>query len=150
MRPTLPIGTLTDLARTRTDEAARALAILRDGKLTANQKLEQLLAYRRDYTAQLQSMMARGIEAAQLSNYHQFLAALDAGIEQQRVTSLQAEADVSAGRSDWQHKRRRLNAFETLTERLQRQQQLLEGRREQRANDEQASRMFIDRAVRAY
>jgi flagellar protein FliJ len=143
MPPKLPIGTLTDLARSRTEEAARKLAALRNANMSASRKLELLLQYRRDYGQQLQAMMLEGLGCAQLRNYQDFLRALDAGVEEQRIAAAQAEARLGRGRSDWQQQHRRLNAFETLAERLHRQALITQGRREQRANDEQASRMAL-------
>lgn len=137
----LPIGTLSDLARTRTDEAARKLAALRDANLSAARKLEVLLQYRQEYTRQLQSLLAQGATTAQWRNYQEFLQALDAGIEHQRGVTVQAEARLDRGRVDWQHQRRRLNAYETLADRIRRQEAVVQGRREQRASDEQAARM---------
>ncbi len=147
MPPKLPLGTLTDLARSRTEEAVRKLAALRTANIGASRKLELLLQYRRDYGEQLQAMMLQGLDCAQLRNYQDFLGALDAGVEEQRIAASQAEARLDRGRSDWQQQHRRLNAFETLAERLRRQATITQGRREQRANDEQAARMALQHAA---
>lgn len=149
MPPKLPIATLTDLARDRTEDALRRLAALQNASASASQKLELLQQYRRDYGVQLQQLMAQGMESAQWRNYQHFLATLDGGIEQQRAASEQAQARLAGGRTDWQHQQRRLNAFETLAERLQRQERAEQARREQRASDEQAARMCFDRAAQA-
>jgi len=149
MPPKLPIATLTDLARNRTDDALRRLAALQNASASASQKLDMLLQYRRDYGAQLQTLMAQGMDSAQWRNYQHFLATLDGGIEQQRAAAEQSQARVATGRTDWQHQQRRLNAFETLAERLQRQERAEQARRDQRASDEQASRMCFDRAAQA-
>lgn len=149
MATKLPIDTLTELARSRADEAARRLAALREANLSASRKLELLQEYRLDYGTQLQSLLQAGLPAPQWRNYQDFLKALDAGIEQQRAAAAQSEARLDHGRTDWQHQRRRLNAFETLAERLQRQQAVVQNRREQRASDEHAARMLLDRAARA-
>lgn len=137
----LPIGTLSQLARNRTDEAARKLAALRDANLGASAKLDLLLQYRQEYARQLHSLLAQGATTAQWRNYQEFMQALDAGIEHQRAAAAQAQARLERGRVDWQHQRRRLNAYETLADRLQRQEAIVQGRREQRASDEQAARM---------
>lgn len=145
----LPIATLSELARSRTDEAARKLAGLRDANLSAAGKLELLLQYRQEYARQLQSLLAQGATTAQWRNYQEFLQALDAGIEHQRAAAAQAEARLDRGRLDWQHQRRRLNAYETLADRIRRQEALAQGRRDQRASDEQAARMVQARTARA-
>ncbi len=140
MTPRFPLGPLTDLARSRTDDAAQRLGELQQAKASATQQLDLLLEYRRDYGQQLQSQMRGGMRAAQWRNYQQFLGTLDGGIEQQRAASTQAEVRLDHGRIDWQHHKQRLNAFETLAERLQRQERLAQARREQRESDEHAAR----------
>jgi flagellar protein FliJ len=148
MTPRLPIGTLTDLARTRADEAARKLAALRNARLSATRKLELLLEYRRDYAEQLQALLLAGLSAAQLRNYQAFLAALDTAIGEQRAAAAQTQARLEHGRDDWQRQHRRLNAFETLADRMRREALVTQTRREQRASDEQAARMILDCSLR--
>jgi len=145
MAATLPIATLTDLARSQATEAARKLAVLQDANLTAGQKLEVLLQYREDYDRQLQMLLAAGLGSAQWRNYQDFLKALDDGIALQRTAVAQAEDRLDRGRGDWQQQRQRQNAFETLAERMRRQEMLVANRHEQRASDEQAARMVLGR-----
>jgi flagellar FliJ protein len=143
----LPLDTLTDLARTQTDDAARRLGVLQNAQLNAAQKLEMLLQYRQDYEVQLQALMREGVATAKLLNYQTFLGTLDGAIEQQRAIVAQADNRLDAGRSDWQHHKRRLNSFDTLAERLRRQELQAQARREQRDSDERAARKYFDRAA---
>jgi len=149
MTPELPIRTLTELARKRTEEAARKLALLRTANMGAGQKLELLLRYRTDYGKRLQALLTAGLPLAQYRNYLDFLQALDEGIAQQRAAAAQAEARLDHGRAEWQRQHQRGNAFETLGERMQRQELVLRSRREQRASDEQAARMLLGRSAPA-
>lgn len=149
MTSKLPIRTLTELARKRTEEAGRKLAALRTANMTAGQKLEMLLRYRADYSEQLQALLTAGLPLAQYRNYLDFLKALDEGISQQRGAAAQAEARLDHGRTEWQHLHQRLNAFETLGERMQRQELVIRSRREQRSSDEQAARMMLGRSAPA-
>ena len=59
----------------------------------------------------------------------------------------QADSRLDHGRSDWQHHKRRLNSFDTLAERVRRQDMLAQAKREQRDSDERAARKFFDRAA---
>lgn len=143
----LPLDTLTELARSRSDDAARRLAVLLQAKASASEKLELLLQYRADYSEQLQLRMQAGLSSSQWRNYQNFLFTLDAGIEQQRTIATQADSRLDHGRADWRHQRQRLNAFDTLADRMQRQQLALQAKREQRDTDERAARQFFDRSV---
>ena len=146
MSAKLPLDTLTELARSRSDDAARRLAGLLQAQSSASQKLELLLQYREDYSEQLRTrMLAGSMPLSQWRNYQDFLGTLDAGIEQQRAVAAQAESRLDDGRSDWRHQRQRLNAYDTLGERIQRQELATLARREQRDTDERAARKFFDR-----
>ena len=143
----LPLDTLTDLARTQTDDAARRLGALQNARLGAGQKLALLLQYRQDYDDQLHQLMNKGLPTAQWRNFQAFLGTLDGAIEQQRAIVAQADSRLDHGRSDWQHHKRRLNSFDTLAERVRRQDMLAQAKREQRDSDERAARKFFDRAA---
>jgi flagellar FliJ protein len=143
----LPLDTLTDLARTQTDDAARRLGVLQSAQITAGQKLDLLLQYRQDYYDQLHALMNKGLPTAQWRNYQAFLGTLDGAIEQQRAIVAQAANRLDHGRVDWQHHKRRLNSFDTLAERVRRQEVLAQAKREQRDSDERSARKFFDRAT---
>jgi flagellar protein FliJ len=147
MSKKLPLATLTELARTQKEEAARRLGALQSAQVSAHQKLDLLLQYRQDYSHQLQMLMESGLPASQWRNYRNFLSTLDGAIEQQRAITVQAALRLDHGRGDWQHHARRLNSFDTLADRLRRQEAMVQAKREQRDSDERAARKFIDRAA---
>lgn len=143
----LPLEMLTDLARTQTDESAKRLGLLQSAQLTASQKLELLMKYRQDYALQLQALMSEGLATAKLRNYQAFLLTLDGAIDQQRAIVAQAVTRLDHGRDDWRNNKRRLNSFDTLAERVRRQELMAQAKREQRESDERAARKFFDRAA---
>ncbi|MBO9515995.1 MAG: flagellar export protein FliJ [Variovorax sp.] len=147
MSQRLPLDTLTELARTRTDDAAKRLGTLQNAQLSASQKLDMLLKYRQDYHDQLQALMSQGLPTAKWRNYQAFLATLDGAIEQQRAIVAQALTRLDHGRADWRDNKRRLNSFDTLAERVRRQELMAQAKREQRDSDERATRKFFDRAA---
>ncbi|MBO9649283.1 MAG: flagellar export protein FliJ [Variovorax sp.] len=147
MAQRLPLEMLTDLARTQTDESAKRLGLLQNAQLSANQKLEMLMRYRQDYVEQLQMLMSEGLATAKLRNYQAFLGTLDGAIEQQRAIVAQAATRLDHGRDDWRNNKRRLNSFDTLAERVRRQELMAQAKREQRESDERAARKFFDRAA---
>ena len=146
MAQRLPLEMLTDLARTQTDESAKRLGMLQNAQLSASQKLDMLTKYRQDYVEQLQALMSEGLATAKLRNYQAFLVTLDGAIEQQRAIVAQALTRLDHGRDDWRNNKRRLNSFDTLAERVRRQELMAQAKREQRESDERAARKFFDRA----
>ena len=139
----LPLDLLIELARDKTDDSARRLGALQSAQLSARQKLEILTQYRHDYHAQLQKLMQQGVSNSQWLNYQDFLATLDGAISQQRAAAQQAALRLEHGRSEWHQNKRRLNSFDTLAERAQRQAQQVQAKREQRDSDERAARQFF-------
>jgi len=141
----LPLDTLTDLARNKTDEAARRLGALQTAVISASRKLELLIQYRQDYHDQLDALMRNGLPSSQWRNYRNFLTTLDGAIEQQRGIAAQAEARLTNGRTDWQQNKRRLSSFDTLAERVRQQELMVQAKREQRDSDERSARKYFDR-----
>lgn len=142
----LPLATLIELAQTKADEATRRLGQLQNAHNSAAEKLELLNRYRQEYLDQLAQHMQDGVSAAHLHNFRQFIATLDMAIEQQRALTTQADSRLAHGRNDWQRSKCRLNSFDTLAERVQRQELLALARREQRDSDERAARQFYLRS----
>ncbi|SFM65614.1 flagellar export protein FliJ [Variovorax sp. OV329] len=143
MAQKLPLDLLIELARDKTDDAARRLGALQSAQLSATQKLGILVQYRQDYLAQLQVLMQQGVSTSQWFNYQDFLTTLDGAIAQQRGIAQQADLRLEHGRNDWQQNKRRLNSFDTLAERARRQAQMVQAKREQRDSDERAARQFF-------
>lgn len=138
----LPLDTLSELARERAEEATRRLGVLNTALLNARQQLDMLAEYRHDYLARLQQAMCSGMSASDCQNYQRFIGTLDDAMAQQRHVVAQSEAELEAGRIDWQQAKRKQNSFEALTARAQRARDAVEQRREQRGNDEFAARML--------
>lgn len=137
-----PLNTLIDLARNDTDEAARTLAELANSRRDAENQLQALHSYRKDYAERLQKVSQSGLSASNYHNFRQFIATLDEAISQQNRILEQIDARMQKGRDAWQAEKKRLSSFETLQTRQLRQQAVLESRREQRLNDEISARGF--------
>ncbi|GAB1579012.1 flagellar export protein FliJ [Bordetella petrii] len=143
----LPLDTLRGLAKDGADDAARALGRLNAQRNHAEQQLSMLHEYRQDYLARLQAAMQSGMSAADCHNYQRFIATLDDAIGQQVTVLRQADDHLAQGRAHWQQQQRRLNSFDALAQREQRALAAREARREQRANDEHASRLAYGQAT---
>ena len=143
----LPLTILIELAQSKTDEAARRLGQLQNAHTSAADKLQMLVEYRQEYLDQMQQQMRGGLSAAQLRNFQNFIATLDGAIAQQRALTLQADARLAHGRTDWQYTKRRLSSFDTLANRAHQQDLLILSKRDQRDSDERAARQFSLRSA---
>ncbi len=147
MAQKLPLETLTELARKKSEEATRRLGELQNAHTSATQKLDMLLQYRQEYLDQLYGQMQGGVPSAYVRNFQNFIATLNGAIEQQRALTLQADTRLGHGRSDWQHTRQRLNSFDTLADRVRQQEVIATNKKEQRDSDERSARQFYLRSA---
>jgi flagellar protein FliJ len=134
------LATLIELARHQADDASRRLGELQRAQLSAAGQLAMLETYRSEYLQQLDDQMAQGLSMQQLRNFRHFLDALDEAIAQQQRVGEQAAQQLEGGRQAWQQRTRKLNAFDTLGERLKRHALLTIAKKEQRDTDERAAR----------
>ncbi|MFJ5381917.1 flagellar export protein FliJ [Cupriavidus sp. CER94] len=141
MAKTSPIHTLADIAQDNTDKATRELGRLQGLRTQALQQLHALTEYRHEYRARMQVIAAEGMTSSRWQDFSRFLDSLDHAIRQQTAALDKAEADLLAGRANWQQQKRRQNSFDTLITRAEVREQQIATRREQRANDEYAARI---------
>lgn len=141
MAKTSPLNTLADIAQDNTDKAARELGRLQGLRTQAEQQLHALTEYRHEYRARMQAIAAEGMTSSRWQDFSRFLDSLDHAIRQQTAALDKAEADLLAGRANWQHQKRRQNSFDTLITRAEVREQQIATRREQRASDEYAARI---------
>ncbi|MGO4306650.1 MULTISPECIES: flagellar export protein FliJ [unclassified Cupriavidus] len=143
-----PLNTLADLAQDNTEKAARELGRLQGLRTQAEQQLNALTQYRLEYRTRMQAIAAEGMTSSRWHDFSRFLDSLDHAIRQQTSALDKAEADLLAGRANWQQQKRRQNSFDTLITRAEVREQQVSARREQRANDEYAARIARQPASR--
>ena len=137
-----PLLTLIDLAENQADEAAKALRLLTAERNKAQEQLATLHVYRQDYAERLLKSTESGMTASNYHNFRQFIATLDEAISQQNRVVAHIDLKIETGKKHWYAEKRRLNSFETLQARKQRQQLIADNRNEQRANDEISANVF--------
>lgn len=143
MKP-FSLQSVLELMQKRTDDATRHLAHLIATEKDAKSKLEMLRQYRDEYASRFQTAAQNGIAQREWGNYQDFLNRLDDAIEQQGKTVGLQERSTAAGQAQWQQQRTRLKAFDTLSQRHHASEISLELRREQKVQDEFASRHYDD------
>jgi len=131
---------ILELMQTRADDATRRLANLIAAERDAQSKLEMLQQYRDEYATRFRQAAQNGLGQREWHNYQEFLNRLDEAIDQQRrVVGVQVK-NTAAGQTPWQQQRTKLKAFDTLSERHHASELSIELRREQKTQDEFASR----------
>lgn len=141
MKP-FSLQSVLDVMQTRSDDATRRLAQLIALEKDARSKFEMLKQYRDDYASRFQQAAQNGIGQSEWRNYQEFLNRLDDAIDQQHQNVGQQERHTAAGQVHWQQQRTKLKAFDTLSQRHQASEVALEQRREQKGQDEFATRRY--------
>jgi flagellar FliJ protein len=135
-----PLQTVLDLMQERTDEATRDLARLIANEKNAKNQLDMLLGYRDEYANRFREAAQNGLTQREWHNFQQFLGRLDEAIELQRETVATQVQNTAAGQLQWQKQRKKLKAFDTLSERHFNSENAREMKREQKLQDEFAAR----------
>lgn len=135
------LQTLIELEREALDRKTRALGQARKEKHQLDVQVTTLHAYRREYLERMNASLATGVPADLLLNHHAFVASLDRAIDKAGRFALLQSAKVDVQNDAWRAQYRRKNAFETLIERRQAQERLMDARAEQRHTDELSAQL---------
>ncbi len=131
---------LLDLAHRRLDAATTELQRLRGNWQSAQDKLEQLKNYESEYAASLEKRLADGIGVPQLNDYRLFLTKLATAIAAQMEEVKRRQKLWETEHVSWLALRQKQQALEVLGERHIAAEAMLETKREQKQQDEFASR----------
>jgi len=135
------LQTVLELMQVRADEATNRLARLIANERDAKNKLQMLRQYRDEYATRFQHAAQNGLSPAEWHNYQEFLNRLDAAIESQNQAVNQEIRNTANGQQDWQQQRKKLKAFDTLSERHFASEEAIQNRRDQKTQDEFAARL---------
>lgn len=136
---------LIELSQEQSNESAKKLGRLNAQYREAEQKLNLLLNYRQSYQQQLQNASRNGMGHAEWRNFMTFIHKLDAAIIEQRRAVQYAESSRLAGCDEYQSCQRKLNAFDTVSQRHQKIRALKQKKIEQNETDEFSSNRFARR-----
>lgn len=140
MTKPFPLQTVLELMQERSDDATRHLAHLIANEKDAKAKLNLLLGYRDEYAGRFREAAQNGLTQRGWQNFQHFLARLDEAILQQREIVAQRARNTADGQVNWQAQRKKLKAFDTLSERHFANELARETKREQKLQDEFAAR----------
>jgi len=140
---------LLDLAQDGSDAAAERLGKLNAQEQGAEQKLQLLLEYQRDYHAHFQELSRNGLDQAEWLNFRAFMNKLDAAIAEQRKAVASSHNKVQVGRIDWHAQQHKLKSFATLSQRHRLAELHHASKLEQREQDEQTIKSLAHNKVSA-
>ena len=138
---------LVHLAQQKNDAATKKLGQLNQQHQTAQQKLDALQQYRKDYQVKFQEEAKSGMAPSDMKNFQDFIGRLDQAIQQQTAVIEKTKAGVQTGRNDLMDTTRRMKSFDTLAQRHVEAEKKLEAKSEQRIQDEHTGRFAAYRAA---
>ncbi|MGE5523042.1 MAG: flagellar export protein FliJ [Rhodospirillaceae bacterium] len=141
VRPTM--DQLIELAEKKVDDAAQVLAARIARQRDAEAKLDMLVAYRTDYFNRFGTTAAYGIANHLLHNFRAFMEKLDAAITEQHSVVAEARLGVRTAQTLWQAEQQRLKSYRVLAQRRLGTERMREAKREQREQDEHASKAYV-------
>ena len=141
MTKPFPLQTVLELMQSRADEATVRLGQLIASERNAKNKLEMLQQYRDEYAERFRQSAQNGLSQREWQNFQEFLNRLDDAIEAQHKAVAVQKENTAAGQKNWQLQRKKLQAFDTLSDRHHAGESLREMKREQKSQDEIASRI---------
>jgi flagellar FliJ protein len=133
---------LLELAQHREQEAARILGSARRALRECRQRMDELIRFRDEYRAQLQSDGQRGLNGSRLRTYEGFIRQLEMAIVQQQQLIHQAEHHCQDHARHWQQLHQRSEMLDKTLQRSRYREHRLEQRKEQREQDEQSQNRF--------
>jgi flagellar FliJ protein len=131
---------LVHLAHQQNEDASRKFGQLIQQQQAAQTKLSTLEQYREDYQMRLQQDIQNGINQINLRNFQNFIRRLDEAVTQQRNVLEQFSRAMQTGRSELENAQRKMRSFDTLAQRHIEKERKLEGKLEQRQQDEHTGR----------
>jgi flagellar FliJ protein len=138
---------LVHLAQLKNDAATKKLGQLNQQHQTAQEKLNALQQYRKDYQVKFQEEAKVGMSPVDMKNFQDFIGRLDQAIQQQTSVIETAKAGVQTGRTELMDTTRKMKSFDTLAQRHVDSEKKIEAKNEQRMQDEFTGRMTAYRTA---
>jgi len=133
---------LVNLAHQRNDACTRRVGQLNQQQLLAQNKLNALLEYRKDYQIRFQQLAASGVDQGTLNNFQDFIKRLDDAIAQQKIATNLIRDAAQIERVKREASQRTMQSFDTLAQRHYDGERRVQDKIEQRSQDEYAGRRF--------
>ena len=138
---------LVHLAQQKNDAATKKLGQLNRQHQTAQEKLDALQQYRKDYQLKFQEEAKQGMAPTDMKNFQDFIGRLDQAIQQQTAVITKTKAGVQTGRNELMDTTRKMKSFDTLAQRHVDAEKKLEAKSEQRMQDEHTGQLVARRAA---
>jgi len=132
------IHSVAEAVRAKADDAARTLAQIQQRATREQAKLDELVAYRNEYSERFSLLGRQGLAALQAYGLNQFLRKIDHAIGQQQAILARVSNDQETSRQEWLSRERRAKSIDKVVARHRQRERSSQERREQRETDASA------------
>lgn len=140
MKKSKRLDPVVRIAGTREKEAARLLGECQQRLSKHEQRLIELIGYRKQYSEQFYRLGSAGVPAQKVNEYKTFLARLGEGIEQQKQRLVQTRRELEQKKRDWLIARGKIQAMNKVVDRHVERENYEAARKEQKETDDQPRR----------
>lgn len=138
---------LENLAAEKADVQAVQLAKARQAQAAAEEQLVQLQRYEAGYNQQLGDKLERAMTIDALRGHHRFMQNVANAVRQQELEVARRRAYTDAVERVWRESERRRQGFRVMADKIAEAERLAEARRQQKNNDEFASRKLSQSSI---
>ncbi|OZG72887.1 flagellar export protein FliJ [Hahella sp. CCB-MM4] len=129
-----------DLIDREEEQERQALGQIRSQLHASDAKIEQLIAYQRQYQEDLRSTSSSVKSVRHIQTFHVFISRLGTAIEQQQQQSLLLKQKLEVQTGKWQMVYQKKKNMEEFVDRCRNEEQIEEDRKEQRQLDDATHR----------
>lgn len=131
---------IRELAERREKQAVQTFGHCQQKLEVARNGLNNLRAFRENYSSQFHQMGHRGLGVQRLQEYRAFLEKINKAIAEQEKVLQRAERELEAAKRAWEEAHGHVLGMQTLVDKLRTETARQEQKREQDENDDRASR----------
>jgi flagellar FliJ protein len=141
MKKSQRLKIIVDLNATDEKKALEALGKAQRKKKQLQAKLAELQQYQQDYKIKFQAISETGVNINQLLEFRAFISKLELAIDGQKKAVLELEEEVSFVRKTWERKHQKTKSLQKVCDTALEEEVKIEDKREQKEQDDQASRL---------
>lgn len=143
MNPSQRLKPIKKLADNKEKTAAQTLGKSVQNQTQQQQKLAQLISYRREYVENMSYNTQQGMSGEKLQQYHQFLSKLDTAIKHQETVVSSSSQSVDQSRQTWKQDNSRANAIGKVMTNMKNKETIQKDKRESARIDEMSTQAFL-------
>jgi len=133
---------LARIAANKEMVSAKQLGEANNNLTIQKNKLQDLIRYRDDYVVSFKQHGQKGMDGSQLHTYQKFLENIDNALVQQHKIIAAAESVCNQQRVSWRSTHSKTKIMDNVINNFKKDEQHLQNKEEQKANDERNSRSF--------